>query len=155
MKKSKLYHGADATNTSRCGRQNLPFIIVFRVLFSMRACNGELKISCNYLLLYQVLTHLLNHTLDFSWDDSNRVINRASLVRLTAELAKSYSIVATLIAESHDLNGQPFMVSLLSKCVVPNGSSSADGNICVALKTFVAAIASCSHSPKVCLSSRA
>lgn len=96
----------------------------------------------------QVLTHLLNHTLDFSWDDSNRVINRASLVRLIAELAKSYSIVATLIAESHDLSGQPFMVSLLSKCFVPNGSFSADGNICVALKTFVAAIASCSHSPK-------
>ncbi|KAL3982881.1 HECT-domain (ubiquitin-transferase) family protein [Acanthocheilonema viteae] len=96
----------------------------------------------------QVLTHLLNHTLDFSWEDSNRVVNRASLVRLIAELAKSYSIVATIVAESHDLNGQPFMVSLLSKCVVPSSSSAADGNLSVAVKTFVAAIASCSHSPK-------
>ncbi|CAG9536021.1 unnamed protein product [Cercopithifilaria johnstoni] len=95
----------------------------------------------------QVLTHLLNHTLDFSWEDSNRVINRASLVRLIAELAKSYSIVATLVAESHDLNGQPFMVSLLNKCVVPSGFP-ADGNLSVAVKTFVAAVASCSHSPK-------
>uniref|UniRef100_A0A915PL16 HECT-type E3 ubiquitin transferase n=1 Tax=Setaria digitata TaxID=48799 RepID=A0A915PL16_9BILA len=93
----------------------------------------------------QVLTHLLNHTLDFSWEDSNRVINRASLVRLIAELAKSYSIVATLVAESHDPNGQPFMVSLLSKCVIP---SAADGNLSVAMKTFVATVASCSHSPK-------
>ncbi|OZC09116.1 hypothetical protein X798_03863 [Onchocerca flexuosa] len=96
----------------------------------------------------QVLTHLLNHTLDFSWEDSNRVINRASLVRLIAELAKSYSIVATLVAESHDLNGQPFMVSLLSKCIVANGSSAAE-NLSMAVKTFVAAVASCSHSPKV------
>ncbi|VDK63407.1 unnamed protein product, partial [Onchocerca ochengi] len=95
----------------------------------------------------QVLTHLLNHTLDFSWEDSNRVINRASLVRLIAELAKSYSIVATLVAESHDLNGQPFMVSLLSKCIVANGSSAAD-NLSMAVKTFVAAVASCNHSPK-------
>ncbi|VDK86830.1 unnamed protein product, partial [Litomosoides sigmodontis] len=95
----------------------------------------------------QVLTHLLNHTLDFSWEDSSRVINRASLLRLIAELAKSYSIVATLVAESHDLNGQPFMVSLLSKCVVPGGSA-ADGNLSLAVKAFVAAIASCSHSPK-------
>lgn len=71
-------------------------------------------------------------------------------MRLIAELAKSYSIVATLVAESHDLNGQPFMVSLLSKCVAPNGSPTADGNLSVAVKTFVAAIASCSHSPKVC-----
>ncbi|MCP9265605.1 E3 ubiquitin-protein ligase huwe1 [Dirofilaria immitis] len=96
----------------------------------------------------QVLTHLLNHTLDFSWEDSNRVINRASLVRLIAELAKSYSIVATLVAESHDPNGQPFMVSLLSKCIVPSGNSVADGNLSMAVKTFVAAVASCSHSPK-------
>lgn len=95
-----------------------------------------------------MLTHLLNHTLDFSWEDSSRVINRASLLRLIAELAKSYSIVATLVAESHDLNGQPFMVSLLSKCVVPGGSA-ADGNLSLAVKAFVAAIASCSHSPKV------
>uniref|UniRef100_A0A1I8EIK7 HECT-type E3 ubiquitin transferase n=1 Tax=Wuchereria bancrofti TaxID=6293 RepID=A0A1I8EIK7_WUCBA len=96
----------------------------------------------------QVLTHLLNHTLDFSWEDSNRVVNRASLVRLIAELAKSYSIVATLVAESHDLNGQPFMVSILDKCIIPSGSPTADGSLYMAVKTFVAAIASCSHSPK-------
>lgn len=97
-----------------------------------------------------MLTHILNHTLDFSWDDSNRVINRALLVRLIAELAKSYSIVATLVAESYDLNGQPFMVSLLSKCIVPSSFFAVDGNLSVAVKTFVAAVASCSHSPKVC-----
>ncbi|VDO11668.1 unnamed protein product, partial [Brugia timori] len=88
------------------------------------------------------------HTLDFSWEDSNRVVNRASLVRLIAELAKSYSIVATLVAESHDLNGQPFMVSILDKCIIPSGSPTADGSLYMAVKTFVAAIASCNHSPK-------
>ncbi|VDN03027.1 unnamed protein product [Thelazia callipaeda] len=106
------------------------------------------QISIRMLFRYfDVLMHLLNHTLDFHWEDENRMMNRASLIRLIAELMKSYSIVATIVAESCDFDGQPFMVALLKKCLVSNSTSIGD-DLSVAVRSFVAAIASCNHSVK-------
>uniref|UniRef100_F1KPI8 HECT-type E3 ubiquitin transferase n=2 Tax=Ascaris suum TaxID=6253 RepID=F1KPI8_ASCSU len=102
----------------------------------------------------QVVQQLMDHVMDFSWEDSSRVVTRATLIRLIAELVKSYSAVAMLVAESQHASTHSALLTLLDKCTVAvpdtecSDSTASAIELLTAVKSLVIALASCNHSPK-------
>lgn len=94
-----------------------------------------------------MISTITTSLLDLSSKDSSK---KAFLARLLAELAKSYSSVASIITEHVDENGQSALVTLLDRHLpIMNTDSAADEELSSALRSLVTVIASCSHSPKV------
>ncbi|VDK29177.1 unnamed protein product, partial [Anisakis simplex] len=101
---------------------------------------------------------LIAHMMDFSWDDSNRIVQRSLLINLLAELVKSYSAVASLLVEAPQHHtSQTLLLTLLDKCITTtpaNGntgtssSSATTNHLLSAINGLVMALASCNHSPK-------
>ncbi|VDM48537.1 unnamed protein product, partial [Toxocara canis] len=117
-------------------------------------CESGPKLPPPSAPIRQVVQQLMGHVMDFSWDNNNRVVTRASLIRLIAELVKSYSAVATLVAESQHPSAHSALVTLLDKCIVPasdadsGDSPSSAAELLTSVKSLVISLASCNHSPK-------
>uniref|UniRef100_A0A0N5AR03 HECT-type E3 ubiquitin transferase n=1 Tax=Syphacia muris TaxID=451379 RepID=A0A0N5AR03_9BILA len=95
----------------------------------------------------EVISTITKCLLDPSSCDNSK---KAFLVRLLAELAKSYSTVAAVISEYVDPCGQSALVTLFDRHLrVVNIYSAADEELSAALRTLATVIASCNHSPKV------